>query len=91
MRDRVPLAAMPVDRAPLRVLESANMPAALIEAGYLTNPEQERFIAGDAFQAALVQSIYDAVVRFRDLLTPLSQPGAPPPGVGAVKRVAPPS
>src|SRR5712691_11510270 len=27
--DRVPLAAHPVDRAPLRVLESANMPAIL--------------------------------------------------------------
>ncbi|HWW86055.1 MAG TPA: N-acetylmuramoyl-L-alanine amidase [Vicinamibacterales bacterium] len=70
MRDRVPLATTPVDRAPLRVLESANMPAALIEAGYLTNPEQEKAIASEGFQGALVQSIYDAVVRFRDLMTP---------------------
>jgi N-acetylmuramoyl-L-alanine amidase len=70
MHDRVPLSTTPVDRAPLRVLESANMPAALIEAGYLTNPDQEKVIAGDAFQGALVQSIYDAVVRFRDLMMP---------------------
>ena len=66
LRDRVPLAAPAVDRAPLRVLESANMPAVLIEMGYLTNPDQERQLAADEFQNTLVQAIYDAVVRFRD-------------------------
>ena len=38
----------PVERAPLRVLESANMPAVLVEIGYLTNAEQEKMLAGDA-------------------------------------------
>ena len=46
LRERVPLAAQAVDRAPLRVLESANMPAVLIEIGYLTNPEQEKLLDG---------------------------------------------
>jgi hypothetical protein len=32
----------PTEQAPLRVLESANMPAVLIELGYLSNPEQEK-------------------------------------------------
>ncbi len=37
LHDHVPLAARPIERAPLRVLESANMPAVLVELGYLTN------------------------------------------------------
>ena len=68
LRDRVPLAAQAVDRAALRVLESANMPAVLIEVGYLTNPEQATLLTTDAFQNALVQSLFDAVVKFRDTL-----------------------
>ena len=67
-RDRVPLATPAVDRAALRVLESANMPAVLVEVGYLTNLDQGKLLTTDAFQNALVQSLYDAVVRFRDTL-----------------------
>jgi N-acetylmuramoyl-L-alanine amidase len=66
--DRVPLAQRPVDRAPLRVLESANMPAVLIELGYLTNPDQAALIAGDAFQNGVVQALFDAIVKFRETL-----------------------
>jgi N-acetylmuramoyl-L-alanine amidase len=66
LHDRVPLTSPPIDRAPLRVLESANMPAVLLELGYLTNPDQEKLIASDAFQNAVVSSLVEAVVRFRD-------------------------
>jgi N-acetylmuramoyl-L-alanine amidase len=69
LKDRVPLSAHPIDRAPLRVLESANMPAVLIEVGFLSNAEQEKQLTLDALQNTLVQGIYDAVVRFRDVLT----------------------
>ena len=62
----MPLTTPPVDRAPLRVLESANMPAVLLELGYLTNPDQEKLIASDAFQNAVVSSLVEAVIRFRD-------------------------
>jgi N-acetylmuramoyl-L-alanine amidase len=68
LRGRVPLSPHPTDQAPLRVLESANMPAVLIELGYLSNTEQERLIAGDSFQSAFVQAFYDAVVQYRDAL-----------------------
>jgi N-acetylmuramoyl-L-alanine amidase len=66
LRDRVPMAAQTLERAPLRVLESANMPAVLVEMGYLTNAEQEKLLASDAFQGAVVQALFDAVIRFRD-------------------------
>jgi N-acetylmuramoyl-L-alanine amidase len=68
LANRVPLAPRAVDSAALRVLESANMPAVLIELGYLTNSDQEKLLAGDGFQATFVQALYDAVVRFRDAL-----------------------
>ena len=66
LHDHVPLSARPVDRAPLRVLESANMPAVLVELGYLTNPDQAKVLGGDAFQNAVTQALFDAIVRFRD-------------------------
>jgi N-acetylmuramoyl-L-alanine amidase len=66
--ERVPLDARPLDRAPFRVLESANMPAVLIEMGYLTNPDQEKLLAGGAFQTTFVQAVFDSIVRFRDYL-----------------------
>ena len=68
MRDHVPLAERAVDRAPLRVLESANMPAVLVELGFLTNPDQAKGLGGDAFQNAVVQALFDAIVKFRDSL-----------------------
>ena len=68
LTDHVPLAATPVGRAPLRVLESANMPAVLIELGYLTNADQEKMLASDSFQNTFVQALYDAIVHFREFL-----------------------
>ena len=68
LHDRVPLAPHAVDRAPLRVLESANMPAVLVELGYLTNPEQAKLLATDVFQNTIVQALFDAIVKFRDAL-----------------------
>jgi N-acetylmuramoyl-L-alanine amidase len=67
--DHVALASRPVEHAPLRVLEPANMPAVLVEVGYLTNPEQAKLLAGDGFQNAVAQAVFDAIVKFRDALS----------------------
>jgi N-acetylmuramoyl-L-alanine amidase len=53
-----------VQAAPLRVLAGLNMPAALLEMGYLTNPEQEKRAAGDDYRTPVAQAIYEAVNRF---------------------------
>jgi N-acetylmuramoyl-L-alanine amidase len=63
---KVPVGMNPIDAAPMRVLEPANMPAVLIELGYLTNAEQEKQLASPDFQNTIVQALVDAVVRFRD-------------------------
>jgi N-acetylmuramoyl-L-alanine amidase len=68
LHNHVPLAKNPIDAAPLRVLEPANMPAVLIEMGYLTNAEQEKQLARDDFQNTLVQALVDAVMKFRDAM-----------------------
>jgi len=68
LRNRVPLATPAVEEAPLRILQSANMPAVLIEMAFLTNPAQEQALEGSEFQAAFVQGVYDSIVKFRDWL-----------------------
>jgi N-acetylmuramoyl-L-alanine amidase len=68
LKDRVPLASPAVEQAPLRILQSANMPAVLIEMGFVTNTGQEAALAGADFQAAFVQGIYDSIVRYRDAI-----------------------
>jgi N-acetylmuramoyl-L-alanine amidase len=65
MRGRTALQVRPVDRAPFRVLESANMPAVLVEMGFLTNPDEEKALAGAAFQNAFAQTVLEALTRFR--------------------------
>jgi N-acetylmuramoyl-L-alanine amidase len=69
LRGRVGVEVRPVDRAPFRVLESANMPAILIEMGFLSNPDQEKVLGGAAFQNAFAQSVFDALLRFRGHLS----------------------
>jgi N-acetylmuramoyl-L-alanine amidase len=63
---RVSMASRPIEHAPLRVLESANMPAILLEMGYLTNAQQETALAGNDLQNAISQSLLEAIVRYRD-------------------------
>jgi N-acetylmuramoyl-L-alanine amidase len=64
----------PLQQAPMRVLSGANMPAALVEIAYLTNPEQEQSVKSAEFQGGLVQAMYNAIVRFRAYLEASASP-----------------
>ncbi len=66
LQGKVPMLPTPFVSAPLRVLEPANMPAVLVELGFLTNPDQEKQLTSNEFQTALVQGLVEAIVRFRD-------------------------
>jgi N-acetylmuramoyl-L-alanine amidase len=66
LRGRVPMSPRAIQQAPFRVLVGANMPAVLIEMGFITNPEQEKQLASDAFQNNIVQGLVDSVIAFRD-------------------------
>ena len=65
---RVTAGPSPVRQAPLRLLEGLNMPAAVIEVGYLTNPAQEKLLASNDFKNTVAQALVEAIVRFRRLL-----------------------
>lgn len=69
-QDRVPVSTRPVDHAPMRALESANMPAVLVELGFLSNPDEEKRLSGAELQDSLVQALSDAIVRFHDPTSP---------------------
>jgi N-acetylmuramoyl-L-alanine amidase len=74
LRSVVPMSPRPIQQAPLRVLVGANMPAVLVELGYVTNAEQETALASPPFQTRLAQAITEAVARF--LMTSQAPPGA---------------
>jgi N-acetylmuramoyl-L-alanine amidase len=65
LRDRVPMSPRALQQAPLRVLVGANMPAILVEMGFLTNPQQEKQLAGEAQQNTIVQALVDGILRYR--------------------------
>lgn len=77
LRERVPMSPRAIQQAPFRVLVGANMPAVLVEMGFISNPDQEKQLASDTFQNAVVQSLVDGVIRFRDhQLNPAGTPAA---------------
>lgn len=53
-----------VKQAPFVVLSGATMPAVLIEAGFISNPAEERWLSGPAGIDRIVSSITDAVITF---------------------------
>jgi N-acetylmuramoyl-L-alanine amidase len=65
LRRRVEMSPNPVQQAPFRVLVAANMPAVLVEMGFLSNPEQEAQLTSDDFKNRVVQALFDAIGRYR--------------------------
>jgi N-acetylmuramoyl-L-alanine amidase len=86
-RDKVRLSPRPVLQAPLRVLAGANMPAVLVEVGFLTNPDEEQQLLSDAYQNAIAQALVDGLLRYREVAEQarLLQ-NAPPAAPGPVRR-----
>jgi N-acetylmuramoyl-L-alanine amidase len=65
LRARVQMSPRPVQQAPFRVLVGANMPAVLVEIGYLSSPEQEPALMSGNYQDLVALSLLDAITRFR--------------------------
>jgi N-acetylmuramoyl-L-alanine amidase len=75
----VALFTRPVVALPLRSLVGANMPAILLEAGFLSNAEDERLLADQARSAAIVEALLGAINEVRQGVpaTPAGPEGAP--------------
>jgi N-acetylmuramoyl-L-alanine amidase len=65
LRQRVSMSGRALQQAPLRVLVGANMPAVLVEMGFLSNADEERKLASKELQTNIVQALYQAIERFR--------------------------
>lgn len=68
LRSKVEMSPRAVQQAPFRVLVGANMPAALVEIGYLSNAEQEGQLTTAAYQDQVAQALLDALTKFREFL-----------------------
>ena len=68
LANRVEMSPRAVQQEPFRVLVGANMPAALVEIGYLSNSDQETQLTTAAYQDQVAQALLDALIRFRELL-----------------------
>jgi N-acetylmuramoyl-L-alanine amidase len=66
LRERVPMSPRAIQQAPFRVLVGANMPAVLVEMGFITNTAQEKQLQTDEFQSRIVQALVESITRFRD-------------------------
>jgi N-acetylmuramoyl-L-alanine amidase len=68
LRAKIAMSPSPVQQAPFRVLVGANMPAVLVEIGYLSNPDEEKALASPAHQDKVAQALLDAITTFRTQL-----------------------
>jgi N-acetylmuramoyl-L-alanine amidase len=73
LRARVEMSPRAVQQAPFRVLVGANMPATLVEIGYVSNPEQERQLTSADFQTRVAEALLDGIVKFRAQLERVAQ------------------
>jgi N-acetylmuramoyl-L-alanine amidase len=59
IRDRGP------HEAPFFVLIGANMPAVLVELGYITNPDEAKRLASEAYMHSLAQGMADGIAAYK--------------------------
>jgi N-acetylmuramoyl-L-alanine amidase len=68
LRGKVEMSPRPVQQAPFRVLVGANMPAVLVEIGYLSNPDEEKALTSAAHQDKVALAVFEAIAAFRGRL-----------------------
>ena len=54
-----------VKQAPFKVLVGANMPAALVEVGFISNPAEEAKLRGEEFQNTVANALLKAIERYK--------------------------
>jgi N-acetylmuramoyl-L-alanine amidase len=63
-------------RASMRSLTGVNMPAVLVELGYLSNPDEEKLLSSTGFQTGIASAVTESIAEFRDHVE--KAPPAPP-------------
>jgi len=65
LRERAKRVDRDVRQAGLVVLYNCSMPGILIETGFITNPEEEKFLMSDDGQSVIASAIYRAVKNYK--------------------------
>lgn len=71
---RVPMSPRGLQQAPFRVLVGANMPAVVLEMGFISNPDQEAQLTSTTFQSSIVSGLLRSIIRYRDEIASESTP-----------------
>jgi N-acetylmuramoyl-L-alanine amidase len=64
-----------VKQAPFYVLVNATMPSILAEISFISNPEEERLLAGDTYRQMIAEAIFEGIKRYVQSSPMLAQPG----------------
>lgn len=80
-----------VKQAEIFVLYKTAMPAVLTEVGFISNPEEEKYMMSDEGQAAIVVSLFNAFVNYKSQVEGIKKPAAKIdlPGYGKNKQTKP--
>ncbi|HEX3129720.1 MAG TPA: N-acetylmuramoyl-L-alanine amidase [Thermoanaerobaculia bacterium] len=78
-----------VKQAPFRVLMGANMPAVLVELGFISNPDEEKKLQDPEYRNGLIQALVRSVQRYKALVENKPDPTAPPPAPTPAEAPAP--
>ena len=54
-----------VKQAGFQVLYEASMPALLVETGFITNPDEQKYLSSDYGQDIIASAIYRAIKRYK--------------------------
>lgn len=65
-RERAARSSRGVKQGPFQVLYEASMPSVLIELGFITNPDEGRYLRTDYGQSILASAIYRSIRDFKD-------------------------
>ena len=76
-----------VRRARFAVLRDAQMPAILIEGGYMTNPAESKKIYDAAWRRQMAAAIVKGILAYQKLTAPAVLPSKPPPSKASTAKV----
>jgi N-acetylmuramoyl-L-alanine amidase len=68
-----------VKQAPFRVLMGANMPAVLVELGFISNPDEEKKLQDAEYRSGLIQALVRSIQRYKAQVENRPDPTLPAP------------
>ncbi|HEX7928770.1 MAG TPA: N-acetylmuramoyl-L-alanine amidase, partial [bacterium] len=89
LRDTRPVRDLGVKQAPFMVLIGAEMPSVLVEAGFLTNPEEASQLKQRTYQRSIAEGIYAGLEKYIEDQDVARSKGAHPPERLVTQRTSP--